>query len=145
VLALVSLAVGLSLLLRRANVPQARTALLPGWDIPARMIVATTVVVTLTGLAPLFGPRLTGLFSRFPVYAGVVTVFAHRQQGPAAAANVLRGLLFGVFGFASFFFILAVLLVNIGLAPAFLIAIFTDLALQPATLWLIRRRSHRAR
>src|SRR5262249_21296584 len=53
----------------------------PRWDLPARMIVATGFVLLLTGLAPVLGPRLTGLLSPFPIYAAVLTIFAQRGGG----------------------------------------------------------------
>jgi hypothetical protein len=141
ILAFLSLVVGIILLPRYPNIVEVNPVAPPGWDIPARMLVATLIVVTLTGLAPVFGPRLTGLLSPFPVYAGVLTIFAHRQQGPGAATHVLRGLLLGLFGFASFFCILAISLEKLGIAPAFLLALFADLIFQAASLWFIQRHS----
>lgn len=79
----------------------------PRWDLGARMVVATACVLLLTGVAPALGARLTGLLAPFPLYAAILTVFAHRLQGPAAAAAVLRGLLHGLFAFAGFFLMLA--------------------------------------
>jgi hypothetical protein len=55
---------------------------LPRWDLPARMAVATGVVL-LTGLAPTLGPRLTGLLTVFPLYAATLAVFAVRPPGGA--------------------------------------------------------------
>src|SRR5262245_42243418 len=37
----------------------------PAWDLPIRMLVATTVVVVLTAIAATVGPRWTGLLSPF--------------------------------------------------------------------------------
>ena len=45
---------------------------------------------TLTYLSDVIGPRLTGLLTTIPLYITILTVFAHRDQGPAAAAHVLR-------------------------------------------------------
>ena len=39
------------------------------WDLPARMLVATMLVVTLTSAAPLLGARLAGMLATFPVSA----------------------------------------------------------------------------
>lgn len=113
----------------------------PWWDLPARMIVATGFVVLLTGVAPALGPQMTGLLAPFPVYATILAVFAQRQQGAEAAVRVLRGLLLGLFSFASFFAILALLLERLGVALAFVCAIAGALAAQGCTLWLIRRGS----
>jgi uncharacterized membrane protein (GlpM family) len=112
---------------------------LPWWDLPARMALATGFVVLLTGIAPALGPHLTGLLAPFPVYAIILTVFAQRQQGHAAAVRVLRGLLLGLFSFAAFFVTLALLLERVGIAPAFICATLSALAAQGCSLWLMRR------
>lgn len=113
---------------------------LPRWDIPARMVVATAVVLTLTGLAPALGPKLTGLLTPFPIYAATLAVFAHRLKGPGAAIAVLRGLLIGLFAFACFFLTLA-LLITQNIALAFALASLVALTCQAGAFWLLRRGS----
>jgi hypothetical protein len=113
------------------------------WDLPARMIVATAFVLLLTGVAPLLGARLTGLLTPFPLYAAVLTVFAHRVDGAGAAAGVLRGLCAGLFGFTVFFLALAVLLEPAGLNLAFAGATAGMLLVQAASLLLLRRSRSR--
>jgi hypothetical protein len=110
----------------------------PRWDIPARMVVATCFVIALTSAAPLLGPRLAGLLAPFPLYGAVLAVFAHRVEGAGPAVGVLRGLLLGLFAFASFFLVLALLLPN-GIAPAFASAIASALVVQGASLVAGRR------
>jgi len=114
-----------------------RATPLPSWDIPARMVVTTAIVLLLTGFAPILGPRLSGLLATFPVYASILTVFAHELQGPGPAVQVLRGLLFGLFSFAAFFFVLGLLIVQVGLAPAFGAAIAAALLLQAGSFRVI--------
>jgi len=111
----------------------------PRWDIPARMAVATALVLGLTELAPLFGPRLSGLLATYPLFAAVLAAFAHRLSGAAAAERVLRGLLIGLFGFAAFFILLALSVERIGIAASFAAATATALAIQGGSLWLLRR------
>jgi hypothetical protein len=113
---------------------------LPGWDIPARMLVATAFVVLLTAAAPALGPQLTGLLAPFPLFGSILAVFAQHFQGPQAAVSVLRGLLHGLFAFASFFMVLAALLERAGLVAAFGSAIAVALLIQAGSLWLMRRR-----
>lgn len=113
--------------------------LLPNWDIPARMVVATTYVILLTSIAPHIGPHLTGLMSPFPLYAAILAVFAHQLEGPSPAVRVMNGLLVGLFGFASFFFVLSGLLPQMGMIVAFTTAIITVLTIQAVALWLLRR------
>jgi hypothetical protein len=102
--------------------------------------VATGFVLLLTGMAPALGPRLTGLLAPFPLYGLVLAVFAHRLHGPAAAIAVLRGLVFGLFGFAGFFLALAALIERAGVGPAFAAAVALTLALQGGALGSVRRR-----
>ncbi len=113
----------------------------PRWDIPLRMTIATVFVVLITALASAFGARLTGLLAPFPLFTATLAAFAHHQYGPAAAMKVLRGLLMGLFSYASFFFVLAILLEPAGIAIAFAIAILVMLILQATSLWLLQRRS----
>jgi hypothetical protein len=115
----------------------------PAWDLPARMIVATAFVLLMTGVAPLLGARLTGLLTPFPLYAAVLTVFAHRVDGRAAAAGVLRGLSAGLFGFAVFFLGLALLLEPAGVGWAVAGATAGMLLVQAASLLFLRRRGSR--
>jgi hypothetical protein len=112
----------------------------PGtWDLPARILIGTSFILGLTGIAPFIGPRLTGLLSTIPLYTAILTIFAHRLQGPAGAAGVLRGLLFGLFGFAGFYLALALSLGRVGVGLAFLAAILTTLLIQAVSFLVLRR------
>jgi hypothetical protein len=100
------------------------------WDLPLRAAVATGLVLLLTGVATPIGARLTGLLAVYPVYAAALTVFAHRSSGPGATVAVLRGVVFGLFAFATFFFVLASLLGRIYTAAAFVSATAAALLVQ---------------
>ena len=115
--------------------------MLPLWDIPARMVIATAYVLLLTGLAPTLGPHLTGLLSPFPLYAAILAVFAHHLRGPAPAAGVVKGLLLGLFAFASFFLVLAALIEQVGIALAFAAAITVTAVFQGGSLWVLQHMS----
>lgn len=119
------------------------TTPLPAWDLPARMVAATALVLILTGVAGALGPRLTGLLAPFPLYAAILAVFAHALDGAAAAARVLRGLLLGLFSFAAFFLVLASTLRVAGIGIAFAAATAVALALQAGSLWVLRRHDGR--
>lgn len=67
------------------------------------MFVATALVIGLTELSGIIGPRWTGLLSPFPVYGTILAIFAHRESGGAAAVDVMRGLETGMISFAVFF------------------------------------------
>jgi len=112
----------------------------PAGDLPVRIVVATLLVVGLTTVAPYLGSFLSGLVSPFPLYAAMLAVFAHRLGGPAAAAEVWRGLLFGLFSFLAFFTVLAAVLVPVGIAFGFLLAIAAAVTLQGVSLVILRAR-----
>ncbi|HUN46316.1 MAG TPA: hypothetical protein VMU85_07345, partial [Stellaceae bacterium] len=139
---LVWLAMLLRLMPRWSGTPA--SAVPPAWDLPARMIAATAIVLALTAAAPILGPRISGLLSTFPVFASVLTIFAHRTQDRIAAVAVLRGLLLGLFSFAAFFAALEWALPRLGTGAGFLAAIAAALAIQTATLLLLRQRSRAA-
>jgi hypothetical protein len=103
------------------------------------MAVATVFVILLTGLAPALGAPLTGLLAPFPLYAAVLAVFAHHRGGPAPAVAVLRGLLVGLFAFAGFFLVLALLLERSGVTLAFAAAIALALIVQAGALLALQR------
>lgn len=137
VVAIVALVLALMPRLHAARVREERPSV---WDLPARMIVATALVIGLTELAGAIGPRWTGLLSPFPVYGTILAVFAHRESGGAAAVDVLRGLETGMFSFAVFFTIVGLLIVHAGLLVAFASATVATLVVQAfALLWLTRR------
>src|SRR6266513_2182348 len=98
------------------------------------IVLATGLVLVLTGIAPRIGAHLSGLLSPFPVYAGVLAIFAHRQAGGSAANKVLKGLLLGLFAFASFFLALALGLDRLGIGLSFGFATLVALLVQPSTL-----------
>jgi hypothetical protein len=109
------------------------------WDIPARILIGTSFILLLTGIAPFIGPRLTGLLTTIPLYITILTIFAHRDQGPTAAAHVLRGLLYGMFAFTGFFITLGLLLERTSIAAAFLSATFMALVIQGGSLFVLRQ------
>jgi uncharacterized membrane protein len=113
----------------------------PRWDLPLRMAVATGLVIGITSAAPLLGPQLSGLLTTYPVYAGVLAVFAHAQRGGGAATQVLRGLCYGIIAFATFFFAVGALVDRAGILPAFAVATASALLVQAMTLTRIRTGS----
>jgi hypothetical protein len=108
----------------------------PRWDIPLRMVVATTFVVTLTAFAAVLGPQLSGLITPFPVFAVVLAVFAHHQQGAQAAIQVLRGLGLSLFGCAAFFLVVGSLLPGLAIGWTYMLATLATLAVNAVSLRL---------
>jgi hypothetical protein len=131
---------GLAILPDRPDKPPA--AATPGrWDIPARVILASTFILLVSASVSWVGPVLAGLLSPYPMIGAILAVFAHRLAGPAEAAQVWRGLVAGMFGFSGFFLALGLLLEPAGILVAFAVATLTCAAVQRLSLGLIRTRS----
>jgi hypothetical protein len=96
---------------------------LPGWDLPARAVATALLVLGLTGAAAGLGPRLTGVLTPFPVSNTVLAAFVLVLEGPVQLDDFFRGFLRGVYGFATFCFLVAVLVIPLGALAAFAIAL----------------------
>jgi hypothetical protein len=119
------------------------TAEAPGkWDIPMRIVLGTSFILLVTAIAPYIGARLTGLLTTIPLYVSILAVFAHRHQGGNGAINVLRGLVYGLFAFASFQLVLGLLIEGQSLALSFSAATLAALLTQGITL-LILNQAHK--
>ncbi len=102
------------------------------------MVIATAFVLVITALAASIGPHLAGLLTPFPLFTATLAVFAQSQGGGAAAVSVLRGLLIGLFSYASCMFTLALLLGPAGMLPAFALALLVVFTFQGLALRLLR-------
>lgn len=94
----------------------------PKWDLPARIIVATTFVFVLTTFANVLGPQLSGLISTFPIFGVVFATFTHSQQGATAAAKLLRGVVLSSMAYAFFFLIVGAGLTHLGIPLTYTLA-----------------------
>ena len=90
----------------------------PRWEIPLRMLTAALLVLVITTAAAGLGPQLSGLLSPIPVFTITLVIFTHSRQGPSPVFVFLVGLQYGLFSFAAFCAVTAVLLVPYGLGIA---------------------------
>jgi hypothetical protein len=137
--AVASLGIALALLPRAAATAVAAPAR-PRWDIPSRAVVATALVVALTGLASVASARLVGLIAVFPLYISVLAVFGQRLGGRDDVLSLLRGVLLGLSSFVGFFLVLGTVLARIDTVAAYVCATAAALAAQAVSLAFVRRR-----
>jgi hypothetical protein len=90
----------------------------PVWDLPLRGALTALLVYTVTTSASLLGPTWSGLLTPFPIVTTVLTVFAHAQEGADAAAQILRGIMAGLFAFVCYATVIALTLEAHGTAFA---------------------------
>jgi hypothetical protein len=109
------------------------------WEIPLRMITATTLVLVITGVAQTLGPHLTGLLTPFPIYATILAIFTHRLEGGTEAVKLLRGLVAGLFTFTVFFLVISSTILPWGIGLSFVSAIGISLFTHATSLLILKR------
>ena len=95
----------------------------PWWDLPARMAFALAVVLGITAASLHLGPTWSGLLAALPVLSATMGGFTHRQAGPEAARALLRGIIVGCLGAATFNLVVALGLQRGGLPAAYGVAV----------------------
>lgn len=108
-----------------------------GWDIPARMLAAATLVLLITESATILGPMLSGLLTPFPVYISVLAASEHRSRGAKGAAQLVRGATIGFFTPAFFFLVVGSVLSVLELGFSFGVAILLSLFVHRMLLRII--------
>jgi hypothetical protein len=124
-----------------ASAEQSTQTRAPAWATPGRMLMATGVVLALTGLARPVGPHLSGLLSPLPVFATVFAIFAHILQGGAAARQILHGVMVSSFACSIFFLLIAQCLSTWGIGATWSAATLAALLIQGCALWIKRRQT----
>jgi hypothetical protein len=109
--------------------PSARSQSATSWELPLRMVVATTLVLVITMTAEAIGPRVAGLLTTLPIIASVIIVTAHQAGGATEALVAVRGHLLGTLSLGAFFAVVSAIIEPFGLLVAYSAAIVTALAL----------------
>lgn len=110
----------------------------PKWDLPARIIVATVFVISLTAFANVLGAQLSGLISTFPIFGVIFATFTHVQQGVQTVSNLLRGIVFGSISYAFFFIVIGICLKPFGITITYIIALGVAMAVSGISFFATR-------
>jgi hypothetical protein len=112
----------------------------PGrFELPARMVLATGLVIAVTALASTLGAGPSGVATTFPLMSSLLAVCVHRADGPDAAVAVYRGLLTGLFALMAFASTLILVLSRLPVAAAFGLAVVLTLSIQLGSFRVVRR------
>lgn len=109
------------------------------WEIPLRMVSATSLLMVTTSLANWLGPATSGMLAPIPVIAWPLVVFAHVQNGRAGMAAMVRGNAIGAVGVIAFYLVLAGLLDAWGVAIAISLAMLCAVILTVGLAAVLRR------
>lgn len=110
----------------------------PKWDLPARMLTAVVFILIVTYAAEGLGPQLSGLLTPFPIFATILALFAHTQLGAHASIQSLRGILTGLYAFATFFLVVGTFLTILPIGIVYVLAVVAALAVNVFTLRFVR-------
>ena len=109
------------------------------YDIYLRMIIITVFVTLITYLAKMLGPTWSGILTPFPIITAILAAFTHYTQGAYGTSIILRGILTGFIGFASFLYLQAQLLPHFSIAMAFAIGFIVNILLNLLMQYLVKR------
>jgi len=113
------------------------------WEIPLRMVAATSLLMLTTGTARWLGPAVSGMLAPIPVIAWPLVVFSHVQGGRYSMAAMIRGNAIGGVGVIAFYLVIGRLLEHLGIALTFLLAIALAVVLTVGLATLLRSRQAR--
>ncbi len=139
---LVPLALLLALLILGLPKEKAAGISAPWWDLPARMLIAATLLILITTLASRLGSKWSGLLSPFPVFSFIMATFSQSQGGTGAAWRFMRGLLTGLFGYTAFFLVVALLITRMDLISVYLLATAAALGINGIALARLVWKDH---
>jgi len=108
---------------------------LPRWEILARIVAATSLVILITEGASLLGPRWSGLLAPYPIYATVFAVFMHRFDGPTSSGPFLRGVVASALSSSAFFFTFSSTVLPLGIAISAILALSATVLVQGTMLF----------
>lgn len=124
---------GLSLVLTPLALPPSGPSPASGGslaDLPYRMLTGALLTLSVTGAASTVGEVWSGLLAVFPIIGLVLAVFTHRTMGASQVARMYRGMVKGLYSFAAFFLVLAVLWPQVDIWNACVIAVGAGVAVQ---------------
>jgi uncharacterized membrane protein (GlpM family) len=106
-------------------------------EIAMRMLASAALVFAITETATMAGPVLAGLLTPFPVAGSILAAFSQRLNGPAAAIQILRGIIIGLYGFVAFFATVAATLPGQGLVIALWLGLLAALIVHGTAYWIM--------
>lgn len=109
------------------------------YDIYLRMIIITVFVALITYLAKILGPTWSGILTPFPIITAILAAFTHYTQGAYGTSIILRGMLTGFIGFATFLFLQALLLPIYSITISFAIGFIVNVLLNLLMRYLVKK------
>lgn len=103
------------------------------WELSTRCLCAGALSLAVILLAERLGPETSGVLTAFPILGFVLGVFSQLALGGGGAAQLLAGMVRGLYAFTVFCFVLASMLPRVGVGIAFSVAVSVALFFQMLT------------
>jgi hypothetical protein len=107
----------------------------PPVELWLRLLAALVLAAAILFGASALGPTVSGILLSLPITGSIMPPFTLALYGPDALARLQRGFIAGLTGFLSFFLVVSVAVVPLGVVASFSLA--TACAL--AAVWLFAR------
>ncbi len=108
-------------------------------DVIVRILAATSLILAITGYAPMLGPRLSGLLTPFPIYTSVLATSIYIRQGAESAVQFVRGATVSLFTPAVFFLVVNATIISWGVGISYALAIGVSIVIH----WFLLTRMKR--
>lgn len=103
-------------------------------------VTATAMVLLITGSAEYLGSKWSGILAPFPAFTCIMAVFAHKQNGAAAAHGFMRGIIIGCLGAVAFYVVVGFAIEHTGIAVSYLLATVASAAVNGLCLAVLMLR-----
>jgi hypothetical protein len=101
----------------------------PPFELWLRLAAALVLAAVILFGASALGPTVSGILLSMPVTGSIMPPFTLRLYGADSLARLLRGFITGLTGFTTFFFIVTLAVVLLGVVAAFSLAALGALAM----------------
>ncbi|WP_394824872.1 hypothetical protein [Pendulispora albinea] len=113
------------------------------WELPARIVLATGLVVGLTAVSERLGARWSGICSTVPVLSAIVAVFTHARDDARAVRVFLTGVAGASLGTVGFFVVVGGHLAAGALVSTYALALGATLVIHALSAKLVVPRGSR--
>lgn len=110
------------------------------WDIPVRMITATSMLLLVTASAHVLGPHLAGILSPIPVIGWPLTIFSQIQRGQREMVTVAKANVVSSVSVMVFYLIVRHLIESLGLGLTVALALLASVVAAAGLGTLLSRR-----
>lgn len=112
------------------------------WIVPAQLLAGPLLVLLITVFAVTLGPQWSGVLSFYPVMITIMAPFCHATLGPAAARQLLAGLMTGFLSGTSFSTLVFFCVERLPLPLCYILATLLSFLVCIVISWVTKKYRH---